>query len=213
MNLLGSFNMKKIKFNTYVLAMFLAVSFSAKAIPTPEAVEPQYDDDGNPMYYVTYGKGDRIDPTTEKPLNLIQIYCQDIAVDFVSEEQLEKCRADESLVEMKYGWMDFSTYKGWRAYHAECHVCHGPDAMGSAYAPSLMESVKNGMDWDAFFDVIINGRGVDQGAQKGNVMPAFGENSNVAPHIEDMYRYVKARADGKIRRGVRLPKLPKFKEE
>jgi len=213
MNLLGSFNMKKIKFNTFVLAMFLAVSFSAKAIPTPEAVEPQYDDDGNPMYYVTYGKGDRIDPTTEKPLNLMQIYCQDVAVDFVSEEELEKCRADESLVEMKYGWMDFSTYKGWRAYHAECHVCHGPDAMGSTYAPSLMESVKNGMDWDAFFDVIINGRGVDQGAQKGNVMPAFGENSNVAPHIEDMYRYVKARADGKIRRGVRLPKLPKFKEE
>ena len=35
---------------------------------------------------------------------------------------------------------------------------------------------------------------------------------NVAPHVEDMYRYVKARADGKIRRGVRLPKLPKFKE-
>jgi hypothetical protein len=205
--------MKKIKFNTFVLAMFLAVSFSAKAIPTPEAVEPQYDDDGNPTYYVTYGKGDRIDPTTEKPLNLIQIYCQDIAVDFVSEEELEKCRADESLVEMKYGWMDFSTYKGWRAYHAECHVCHGPDAMGSTYAPSLMQSVKNGMDWDAFFDVIINGRGVDQGAQKGNVMPAFGENSNVAPHIEDMYRYVKARADGKIRRGVRLPKLPKFKDE
>ena len=68
MNLLGSFNMKKIKFNTFVLAMFLAVSFSAKAIPTPEAVEPQYDDDGNPMYYVTYGKGDRIDPSTDKPL-------------------------------------------------------------------------------------------------------------------------------------------------
>ena len=44
-------------------------------------------------------------------------------------------------------------------------------------------------------------------------MPAFGENTNVAPHIEDMFRYVKARADGKIRRGVRLPKLPKFKEE
>ena len=43
------FNMKKIKFNTFVLAMFLAVSFSAKAIPTPEAVEPQYDDDGNPI--------------------------------------------------------------------------------------------------------------------------------------------------------------------
>ena len=76
-----------------------------------------------------------------------------------------------------------------------------------------MVSVQNGMTWDAFFDVIINGRGVDQGGRQVIVMPAFGENTNVAPHIEDMFRYVKARADGKIRRGVRLPKLPKFKEE
>jgi len=43
-------------------------------------------------------------------------------------------------------------------------------------------------------------------------MPAYGANTNVAPHVEDIFRYVKARADGKIRRGVRLPKLPKFKE-
>ena len=52
MNLSGSYNMKKLKFNAFILALFLSVSFSAKAIPTPEAVEPQYDDDGNPMYYV-----------------------------------------------------------------------------------------------------------------------------------------------------------------
>ena len=195
-----------------LIATLLLYSSATKAVPTPEAVEPQFDDDDNPTYYVTYGKGDRL-KEDGTPLNLIQIYCKDTAVDFVQEEDLEECRNDDSLVEMKYGWMDFATYKGWRAYHAECHVCHGPDAMGSTYAPSLMQSVKNGMDWDAFFDVIINGRGVEQGAQKGNVMPAFGENSNVAPHIEDMFRYVKARADGKIRRGVRLPKLPKFKEE
>ena len=56
------------------------------------------------------------------------------------------------------GWT-LQLIRGWRAYHAECHVCHGPDAMGSTYAPSLMQSVKNGMTWDAFFDVIINGRG------------------------------------------------------
>ena len=131
---------------------------------------------------------------------------------FVSEEDLEECRADDSLVEMQYGWMDFATYKGWRAYHAECHVCHGPDAMGSTYAPSLMVSLQEGLSYDDFFNVIMNGRGEAEGAQKGNVMPAFGANTNVAPHVEDMYRYVKARAEGKIRRGVRLPKLPKFKE-
>ena len=200
------------KFNIILGSVFLIVSFSAKAIPTPEAVEPQYDDDGNPNYHIEYGKGDRLkDDGT--PLNLIQIECHNKAVDFVTDEELDQCREDESLVEMKYGWMDFATYKGWRAYHAECHVCHGPDAMGSTYAPSLMESIRNGLSFDDFFNVIMNGRGEAEGAQKGNVMPAFGANTNVAPHVEDMYRYVKARADGKIRRGVRLPKLPKFKEE
>ena len=60
--------------------------------------------------------------------------------------------------------------------------------------------------------MLANGRGEAEGAQSGNVMPAFGMHPNVAPHINDIYRYIKARADGKIRRGVRLPKLPKFKE-
>lgn len=188
------------------------ISTSAYSIPKPKAVAPQFDENDDPTYFVTYGEGDRLDPATNKPMNLIQIYCQGVAVDFASEQQMDKCRDDEKLVEMKYGWMDFATYKGWRAYHAECHVCHGPDAMGSTYAPSLMQSVKNGLDYVDFFTVIANGRYEEDGAQAGNVMPAFGENSNVEPHINDIYRYVKARADGMIRRGVRLPKLSKFKE-
>ena len=188
------------------------ISTSAYSIPKPKAVAPQFDENDDPTYFVTYGKGDRIDQATNKPMNLIQIYCQGVAVDFASEKQMDQCREDEKLVEMKYGWMDFATYKGWRAYHAECHVCHGPDAMGSTYAPSLMQSVKNGLDYVDFFTVIANGRYEEDGAQAGNVMPAFGENTNVEPHINDIYRYVKARADGMIRRGVRLPKLSKFKE-
>ena len=199
------------KFNKYALVASLVVGFSAKAIPTPEAVEPAFDKDDNPTYVIKYGKGDRL-KEDGTPLNLIQINCKGKAVDMVSEDDLEECRGDDSLVEMQYGWMDFATYKGWRAYHAECHVCHGPDAMGSTYAPSLMVSVTQGLSYDDFFNVIMNGRGEDEGAQKGNVMPAYGANTNVAPHVEDIFRYVKARADGKIRRGVRLPKLPKFKE-
>ena len=199
------------KLNKYALVASLVVGFSAKAIPTPEAVEPAFDKDDNPTYVIKYGKGDRL-KEDGTPLNLIQINCKGKAVDMVSEDDLEECRGDDSLVEMQYGWMDFATYKGWRAYHAECHVCHGPDAMGSTYAPSLMVSVTEGLSYDDFFNVIMNGRGEDEGAQKGNVMPAYGANTNVAPHVEDIFRYVKARADGKIRRGVRLPKLPKFKE-
>ena len=199
------------KLNKYALVASLVVGFSAKAIPTPEAVEPAFDKDDNPTYIIKYGKGDRL-KEDGTPLNLIQINCKGKAVDMVSDDDLEECRGDDSLVEMQYGWMDFATYKGWRAYHAECHVCHGPDAMGSTYAPSLMVSVTQGLSYDDFFNVIMNGRGEDEGAQKGNVMPAYGANTNVAPHVEDIFRYVKARADGKIRRGVRLPKLPKFKE-
>ena len=200
-----------LKFNKFALVASLVVGFSAKAIPTPEAVEPAFDKDDNPTYTIKYGKGDRL-KEDGTPLNLIQINCKGKAVDMVSDDDLEECRGDDSLVEMQYGWMDFATYKGWRAYHAECHVCHGPDAMGSTYAPSLMVSVTQGLSYDDFFNVIMNGRGEDEGAQKGNVMPAYGANTNVAPHVEDIFRYVKARADGKIRRGVRLPKLPKFKE-
>ena len=33
--------------------------------------------------------------------------------------------------------LDWYTYSGYRRYHAECHVCHGPDGMGSTYAPAL----------------------------------------------------------------------------
>ena len=201
----------KSNVNKYIVITFLAIGFSAKAIPTPEAVEPQFDKEDNPTYSIKYGKGDRLkDDGT--PMNLIQIVCQGKAVDFVSDEELDQCREDKNLVKMEYGWMDFATYKGWRAYHAECHVCHGPDAKGSTYAPSLMTSIQQGLSFDDWYAVIMNGRGESEGAQKGNVMPAFGANTNVAPHVEDMYRYVKARADGKIRRGVRLPKLPKFKE-
>lgn len=199
----------KIFLSITFLFLFASTAFSE---PRPPGVPPQFDEEDNPIYKIIYGKGDRIDQTTQKPLNLIQIYCQDVAVDFATDEQMEQCRENKELVEMKYGWMDFSTYKGWRAYHAECHVCHGPDAMGSTYAPSLMTSVKNGLDYIDFFTVIANGRYEEDGAQKGNVMPAFGENTNVEPHINDIFRYIKARADGKIRRGVRLPKLPKIKE-
>ena len=200
-----------LNFSKIIFTAFIAVSLSAKAIPTPDAVEPAFDKDDNPTYVIKYGKGDRL-KEDGTPLNLIQIECKGKAVDMVSEDELDECREDDSLVEMQYGWMDFATYKGWRSYHAECHVCHGPDAMGSTYAPSLMVSLQEGLSYDDFFNVIMNGRGEAEGAQKGNVMPAFGANTNVAPHVEDMYRYVKARAEGKIRRGVRLPKLPKFKE-
>ena len=55
------------------------------------------------------------------------------------------------------GTVDWLTFSGFRRYHAECHVCHGPDGEGSSYAPALKDSAMN-MDYYDFVDVVVNGR-------------------------------------------------------
>ena len=39
--------------------------------------------------------------------------------------------------------VDFATYTGFRRYHSDCHVCHGPDGEGSSYAPALADSLED----------------------------------------------------------------------
>ena len=55
------------------------------------------------------------------------------------------------------GAVDWYTYSGYRRYHSECHVCHGPDGMGSTYAPALKDSVKT-MSYGDFLGVVASGR-------------------------------------------------------
>ncbi len=101
------------------------------------------------------------------------------------------------------GTVDWATYSGYRRYHAECHVCHGPDGEGSSYAPALVDSLKT-MKHDEFVAITVQGR---QGhvAGRPSVMPSFGTNSNVMCYLEDIYVYLRARADGALPR-VRLDK-------
>ena len=40
------------------------------------------------------------------------------------------------------GTVDWYTFSGYRRYHSDCHVCHGPDGVGSSYAPALADSLK-----------------------------------------------------------------------
>jgi methanol metabolism-related c-type cytochrome len=98
------------------------------------------------------------------------------------------------------GTVDWYTYSGFRRYHSECHVCHGPDGLGSSYAPALATSVKN-MDFFQFSDVVMSGRENHKPDGSISKMPAFGDNQNVACYVEDIYAYLRARADGKLDRG------------
>nr|WP_240722244.1 c-type cytochrome, methanol metabolism-related [Poseidonocella sp. HB161398] len=97
------------------------------------------------------------------------------------------------------GTVDWLTYSGFRRYHSECHVCHGPEGEGSSYAPALKTSAID-MDYYDFLDVVTNGRQVVNAAEH-NVMPAFGDNPNVMCYIDDIYVYLKARGADAVPRG------------
>lgn len=106
---------------------------------------------------------------------------------------------EDKPYEIRDGKVDQGTYNGYRRYHASCHVCHGPDGLGSSYAPNLTDSLKR-LSQDDFNEVVINGRKNVTGSQQ-SVMPSFGEVQDVAMYIEDIYAYLKARSDGVLDRG------------
>jgi methanol metabolism-related c-type cytochrome len=97
------------------------------------------------------------------------------------------------------GTVDWFTYSGFRRYHSDCHVCHGPDGEGSSYGPALKNSLQT-MSYPEFTAVVVNGRTNVNTAQE-NVMPAFGTNRNVMCYLDDIFIYLRARANDAIPRG------------
>ena len=91
------------------------------------------------------------------------------------------------------GTVDWYTYSGYRRYHSECHVCHGPDGEGSTYAPALKNSLKT-LSYGDFLGVVASGR-KNVSSSQDSVMPAFGSNVNVACYMDDLYVYLRARAN------------------
>ena len=94
------------------------------------------------------------------------------------------------------GTVDWYTFSGFRRYNAACIVCHGPDGAGSSYAPALANSLKT-LSYADFVNIVTNGRkNVD--AANDKVMPSFATNVNVMCYIDDLYVYLRARANDAI---------------
>lgn len=130
-----------------------------------------------------------------------------------SEEEAPQNSIEDGLV-------DESTYMGWRIFHSTCHGCHGIDATGTSVAPDLVESVKRFSARDFSIKVLSRYRitisaqaaaGDDQTElreafleqvlrrERGDVlMPAWEQDTNIKPHILDIYAYLRARADGAL---------------
>lgn len=127
-----------------------------------------------------------VDPTAEFP---------EIPVDYSEDGRYFTADDIPTYNIAEDGTVDWLTFNGFRRYHAECHVCHGPDGEGSSYAPKVKNSAIR-MGYYEFFDVVVNGR------QVGNsVMPHFGDNRNVMCYLDDIYVYLKARAVDAVPRG------------
>jgi methanol metabolism-related c-type cytochrome len=99
--------------------------------------------------------------------------------------------------------VDWYTFSGFTRYNSECLRCHGPDGVGSTYAPALIDSMKR-LSYTDFYAVVAGGK-KDVSSSQELVMPANGENKNVMCYIDAIYVYLRARGDGAVDRG-RPPK-------
>ena len=111
------------------------------------------------------------------------------------------------------GTVDWYAYSGFRRYHSECHVCHGPDGEGSSYAPALADSLKT-IGYAEFYGIVVGGK-QDLGAGQEKVMPAFADHKNVMCYLDDIYIYLRARSQDAIPRGrpaKHEDKPPEFEE-
>jgi mono/diheme cytochrome c family protein len=88
------------------------------------------------------------------------------------------------------GKVDRHTYNGFRRYNAVCNHCHGPDGVGGGFGPSLIEAP---MTAEEFRAAVLAGR-----ATGNSVMNGFADDPNVAPFVDDIYSYLRGRADGVI---------------
>ena len=128
-----------------------------------------------------------------------------LAFSFYSSLVVSSDAAPEYVV--KDGKADKATFNGYRRFHGTCHACHGQDAAGGSFAPSLVESLKT-LSYDEFKKVILEGRQATDASGAVNAMPSFANDKNITKHLDDIYRYVSARSDGVLGTG-RPEKLPK----
>jgi len=88
------------------------------------------------------------------------------------------------------GRIDQNTVEGWKIFRGigTCATCHGPVGQGGV-GPALVESLKVKITKELFVETVTHGR-------SGTMMKPFGENPIVMANLDNLYAYLKARADG-----------------
>jgi mono/diheme cytochrome c family protein len=90
--------------------------------------------------------------------------------------------------------IDNDAYQGWKQFELNCSRCHGEFGVGSSFAPALVVSLKEGgtiPSRELYIQTVCAGR-----PDKG--MPGWCALGLEMDKIQNMYLYLKGRADGKI---------------
>jgi mono/diheme cytochrome c family protein len=88
-------------------------------------------------------------------------------------------------------------YQGWKQFELNCSRCHGEYGVGTSFAPALIVSLKDGgtiPTKEIFIQTVCAGR-----PDKG--MPSWCALGLEMDKINNIYAYLKGRADGKIHAG------------
>src|SRR4051794_19875180 len=83
--------------------------------------------------------------------------------------------------------------EGYRRYQGVCGHCHGPDGVGSTFAPSLIDPLPSR---ERFAAAVLEGVTGARGVMRG-----FAGDPNVEPYLDAMYSYLVDRATGRLGRG------------
>ena len=110
------------------------------------------------------------------------------------------------------GTADWYTWRGYKKYMANCMQCHGPDGMGSSFAPNLTDQLQ-AIDYFKFAGIVVSGQQNQWNPSGNSIMPAWGDDPNVMCSMDAIYVYLRSRADGVVGRGEpkRPPQTPENK--
>jgi len=93
--------------------------------------------------------------------------------------------------------VDAETYNGWKQFSLHCARCHGDDALGSSFGPSLVTSLGPTGEVatrESFIEVLQTGR-------KDKGMPSAAKMGLDSAYFEGLYRYLSGRGTGRFKGG------------
>ena len=93
--------------------------------------------------------------------------------------------------------LDAESYDGWKQFSLQCARCHGEDAEGTSFGPSLVAALQPGghvPSRNDFMTVLALGR-----PEKG--MPSAGTLGLDAAYFAGLYSYLKGRSEGRLHGG------------